>query len=84
MFVTPLAWICLVEMVIDQLTARGVMDASALYDPPFSSLYAGVPDELFIGKENVIKGTFQKLKAVNSELIARVACRQMQLRIGER
>ena len=26
-----------VEMVIDQLTARGVMDASALYEAPFSS-----------------------------------------------
>ena len=26
-----------VEMVIDQLTALGVMEASALYEPPFSS-----------------------------------------------
>ena len=61
-----------VEMVIDQLTARGVMDASALYEPPFSNLHAGGPDELFVGKENVIEGIFEKLKAVNSELIARV------------
>ena len=30
-----------VEMVIDQLTARGVMEASALYEPPFSNLHAG-------------------------------------------
>jgi type I restriction enzyme, R subunit len=32
-----------VEMVIDQLTARGVMDASALYEPPFTNLHAGGP-----------------------------------------
>ena len=61
-----------VEMVIDQLTARGVMDASALYEPPFSNLHAGGPDALFVGKENVIEGVFEKLEAVNSGLIARV------------
>ena len=61
-----------VEMVIDQLTARGVMAASALYEPPFSNLHAGGPDELFVGKENVIEGIFEKLKAVNSELMASV------------
>ena len=60
-----------VEMVIDQLTARGVMDASALYEPPFSNLHAGGPDALFGGKENVIEGIFEKLRAVNSELIPR-------------
>ena len=27
--------------VVDQLTARGVMEAPALYDPPFSNLQAG-------------------------------------------
>jgi type I restriction enzyme R subunit len=60
-----------VEMVIDQLTARGIMEASALYDAPFSNLHAGGPDELFAGKENVIEQIFQTLKAVNSELIAK-------------
>ncbi len=60
-----------VEMVIDQLTARGVMDASALYDPPFSNLHAGGPDALFGGKEKVIEGIFEKLKAVQSSLIER-------------
>ena len=59
-----------VEMVIDQLTARGVMEASALYEPPFSNLHAGGPDALFDGKENVIEGIFGKLKEVNSEAIA--------------
>ncbi len=47
-----------VEMVIDQLTARGVMEASALYEPPFSNLHAGGPDALFGGKEKVIEGIF--------------------------
>jgi len=59
-----------VEMVIDQPTARGVMDASALYEPPFSNLHAGGPDALFGGKENVIEGIFEKLKTVHSGLIA--------------
>ena len=53
-----------VEMVIDQLTARGVMDASALYEPPFSNLHAGGPDELFAGKENVIEGIFGVLRSM--------------------
>jgi len=60
-----------VEMVIDQLTARGVMEASALYEPPFSHLHAGGPDALFGGKENVIEGIFEKLRQVNSGVIAR-------------
>ena len=57
-----------VEMVIDQLTARGVMEASALYESPFSSLHSGGPDELFSGKENVIDGIFKKLEEVNAGL----------------
>ena len=61
-----------VEMVIAQLTARGVMEASALYEAPFSNLHAGGPDALFAGNENVIEGIFEKLKAVNAELIAKV------------
>jgi type I restriction enzyme R subunit len=55
-----------VEMVIDQLTARGIMDASALYEPPFSNMHGGGPDELFSGKENVIEGIFKKLEEVNT------------------
>ena len=53
-----------IEMVIDQLTARGVMNAAALYEPPFSDLHAGGPDELFAGKENVIEGIFEVLRSV--------------------
>jgi type I restriction enzyme R subunit len=57
-----------IEMVIDQLTARGVMDASALYESPFNSLHSGGPDALFEGKENVIEGVFEKIAAINSNL----------------
>ena len=60
-----------VEMVIDQLTARGVMGASALYEPPFSNLHAGGPEALFGGKKNVIEGIFDTLKAVQSGLMVK-------------
>jgi len=56
-----------VETIIDQLTARGLMEASALYEPPFSNLHTGGPDELFAGKETVIDGIFDALKAVHPE-----------------
>lgn len=57
-----------VEMVIDQLTARGIMDAEALYEAPFSDLHAGGPDALFAGNENVIDGIFEQLKAAHTGL----------------
>ena len=59
-----------IEMVIDQLTARGVMEPSALYEAPFSSVHAGGPDELFAGKNNVIDGIFEKLKTLRPERLA--------------
>jgi len=62
-----------VEMVIDQLTARGAMDASALYEPPFSNMHGGGPDKLFSDKENVIKGIFKKLEEVNTEVISKAS-----------
>ena len=34
------------------LTILCLMDASALYEPPFSNLHAGGPDALLGGKEN--------------------------------
>ena len=57
-----------VEMVIDQLTARGVMKASALYEPPFSNLHAGGPEAMFGGKEQVIEGIFDRLRTLASGL----------------
>jgi type I restriction enzyme R subunit len=57
-----------VEMIIDQLTARGVMESDALYEPPFTNLHAGGPDSLFAGKEKVIEGIFKRLDAIHSGL----------------
>ena len=59
-----------IQMVIDQLCARGVVEASALYEPPFTSLHAEGPDALFGGKAEVIEGVFEVLKKVNSGLVA--------------
>ncbi len=57
-----------VEMVIDQLTSRGVMGAGALYEPPFTSIHDGGPEDLFAGKQNVIDGIFERLDAIASQL----------------
>jgi type I restriction enzyme R subunit len=57
-----------VEMVIGQLTARGVMKPSALYEPPFTNLHSGGPDKLFAGQEAVIEGIFEQLEEMNSGL----------------
>ena len=54
-----------VEMIIDQLAARGVMDAAAIYEAPFRDLHAGGPDVLFSGHENVIEGIFETLREFN-------------------
>ena len=59
-----------IEMVIDQLTARGVMEPSALYEAPFSSVHADGPEALFSGKSNVIEGIFEKLNALQSEVLS--------------
>ncbi len=57
-----------IEMVIDQLTARGVMEAATLYEAPFSNLHDGGPDGLFAGKESVIEGIFDTLKDVEPRI----------------
>ncbi len=62
-----------IEMVIDQLTARGVMEPSALYEAPFSSVHASGPEALFAGQANVIEGIFEKLETLQAELLADVA-----------
>jgi type I restriction enzyme R subunit len=59
-----------VEMVIDQLTARGIMQASALYEPPFINLHGEGPDALFAGKGEVIEGIFQTLQGINAGVVA--------------
>jgi type I restriction enzyme R subunit len=62
------AQIRFVEMVIEQLTTRGVMKPEALYEPPFSTLHAGGPEALFTGKENIIDGIFDALQTVHAGL----------------
>ena len=52
-----------VEMIIEQLTARGVIEPGALYEAPFTGLHAGGPDELFAGKGELISGIFQAIEA---------------------
>lgn len=51
-------------MIIDQLTARGVMEPSALCEAPFSDVHTGGPEALFAGKDSLIDGLFEKLKAL--------------------
>lgn len=58
-----------IETIIDQLTSRGVMEAKALYEPPFSHLHTGGPDALFAGKENVVDGIFGALEATKPKII---------------
>ena len=53
-----------VEMIIDQLTARGVMETSALYEQPFNGLSSEGPEALFAGKDKVIEGLFDTLEQV--------------------
>jgi type I restriction enzyme R subunit len=62
-----------IEMVIDQLTARGVLDASSLHEPPFSNLHAEGPDALFADKKRVIEGIFKKLETFNSGIVGGAA-----------
>ena len=57
-----------VEMVIDQLTSRGVMPAAALYEPPFSSIDAGGPEAIFGNAEFVIRGVFDALESAHQGL----------------
>ena len=51
-----------VEMIIEQLTARGVIEPGALYEAPFTGLHAGGPDGLFAGRSEVIAGIFQAIE----------------------
>jgi type I restriction enzyme, R subunit len=57
-----------IELIIDQLTSRGMMAASALYEPPFSHLHAEGPDALFTGKERVIEAVFTTLESLEPRI----------------
>lgn len=65
---TP-AQIRFVELVVDQLTARGVVSPGALYEPPFSDLHAGGPDGLFAGRQKVVADIFGTLQGFNEGIM---------------
>lgn len=50
-------------MIIEQLTARGVIEPDALYEAPFTGVHAGGPEGLFAGRSEMIAGIFQAIKA---------------------
>jgi type I restriction enzyme R subunit len=60
-----------VEMIVDQLTARGVMPPEALYEPPFTRLHHAGPDELFTGKEDVVEAVFQQIETMHEGIQTR-------------
>jgi len=59
-----------VEMLVDQLTSRGVMKPEALYEPPFNDLDVGGPEAVFAGRENVVDGLFKTLATAHEGLTA--------------
>ena len=58
-----------VETVVDQLTARGVMERAALYEPPFTNLHSGGPDGMFAGREDVVDRLFEALDSAHVGLV---------------
>jgi type I restriction enzyme R subunit len=62
-----------IEMVIDQLTSRGVMEKGALYEAPFSNLHAGGPDGMFAGEENVVEEIFAALDSTRPQVLSDTA-----------
>lgn len=57
-----------VEMIVDQLTERGVIEPSALYEIPFTDIHHEGPDGLFAGRDNVLCGIFQALERVQPDV----------------
>ena len=60
-----------VEMIIDQLTARGVIEPGALYEAPFNGLHAGGPDGLFGRGSELIASLFAAVDATQPAVPAR-------------
>ena len=60
-----------VELIIDQLTQNGVVEAKALYEAPFSDLHGGGPEALFEGKGNMIEDLFAALDRLNPAQVRR-------------
>lgn len=66
-------WMRFVDMIA-QVTARGAIDAGALYEPPFSNPHAGGPDELLAGHEGVIGGILEQLRRLIESVLAMAGC----------
>lgn len=60
-----------VELVIDQLNARGFIESSALYEQPFSALHGDGPEGLFADKTNIIDGLFAALDETSPKISSR-------------
>ena len=58
-----------IELLIDQLTARGVIEPGALHEQPFTDLHGGGPDALFAGKEDVIAGIFEQVDTLKAKAL---------------
>jgi type I restriction enzyme, R subunit len=59
-----------IEMVIEQLTSRGVMEPAALYDSPLTSLNDGGEEAIFAGKDNVVDGLFATLDSTKPQIFS--------------
>ncbi len=57
-----------IELIIDQLTAQGVMLPESLYEPPFTNFNVGGPDAVFAGKDNLIEDLFTALNETQRTL----------------
>ena len=62
-----------IELIIDQLTSRGVMEASALYEPPFTAIHHEGPEALFANNQPTIEQIFETLKATQANLEAQAS-----------
>ena len=54
-------------MIIDQLTSKGVMEASALYEAPFTSFHSEGPESLFGSNQDIVDDIFRILEKINSD-----------------
>ncbi len=61
-----------VELLIDQLTTRGIMTPAALYDAPFTDLHDGGPEAVFTGNDTLITALLDTLETTQP-LVERTA-----------
>lgn len=53
---------------MERLTVQGVIEPSALYEPPFRDLHTGGPESLFADRSNVVNGLFETIDAKHDHL----------------